>query len=458
MNQDYYQILGLKPSATNQQIKRQFYLLAKQYHPDRLGDAIQISEESNHMNFDLINEAYSVLKDPQKRILYNLYGKKAVNIANYINVPITNVTLPKQKRFTLTIIFLILLILEHILKYPFVIIGMTIIHLLIIKQIPWKTTVVLMILTLIYTFVQYFYQFETAIVDHMFIFIEAIITLNDGKTFKWDHCFILWIILCIFNYFFPIHTPLGLGAFNISLSIVIILPSLLRICSTDSKDSKVIRYIMKIIYSVPDIQYGLLVLIFFWFIHGLINSLFGSSFEYLTITIQFLPLNKKPVSHIITSVTILLSLIVNKFFHPTLIYYLSTAVCHFLIISICIRVAGPSIKNALKSKSASKIKFIGRVINNPDCTELGDPQMTIEELCRDLSIKQPIEWEKEKRASRYKVLIFLAISTFIIEMMFSKKQMTMYYLRCLTIGYGFSISMFGFTEFLDLHQYHSKKK
>ena len=208
---------------------------------------------------------------------------------------------------------------------------------------------------------------------------------------------------------------------------------------------------MKTIYSVPDLQYGLLVLIFFWFIHGIINSLFGTSMEYITITIQFFPLNTKPVSFIISFVTILLSLIVNKYFHPTVIYYLSTIVAHFLIVSLCIRVAGPSIKNTLESKSNARIKFIPRIINNPDCTEVGDPQMTLKELCRDLSIKQPIEWEKERRLSRWKVLIVLSIMTFIIEMMFSAKTMTLYYLRCLTIGYGISISMFGFSEMLNLH-------
>lgn len=70
--QDYYQILGISPRATNLEVKRSFRKLALQFHPDRNG-----TPESEE-RFKEINIAYEVLKDPQKRALYDLSLRPSV--------------------------------------------------------------------------------------------------------------------------------------------------------------------------------------------------------------------------------------------------------------------------------------------------------------------------------------------------------------------------------------------
>lgn len=62
---DYYKILGVEESATEKQIKEAYRKLAFQYHPDRNGNDPSSSEKMKD-----INEAYSVLSDPQKRKRY----------------------------------------------------------------------------------------------------------------------------------------------------------------------------------------------------------------------------------------------------------------------------------------------------------------------------------------------------------------------------------------------------
>lgn len=64
----YYDILGVKRSATTDEIKKAFRKLAQKHHPDAGGD-----EET----FKQINEAYEVLSDPKKKKEYDLYGQFA---------------------------------------------------------------------------------------------------------------------------------------------------------------------------------------------------------------------------------------------------------------------------------------------------------------------------------------------------------------------------------------------
>ena len=66
--QDYYDTLGVERSAGEDEIKRAFRKLARKYHPD-----VNDSEEAEE-KFKRVNEAYEVLKDPEKRKLYDQLG------------------------------------------------------------------------------------------------------------------------------------------------------------------------------------------------------------------------------------------------------------------------------------------------------------------------------------------------------------------------------------------------
>ncbi len=65
---DYYEILGVSRNANEEEIKKSFRRLAKQYHPDAN------KEVGAEARFIEINEAYEVLSDSQKRAAYDRYG------------------------------------------------------------------------------------------------------------------------------------------------------------------------------------------------------------------------------------------------------------------------------------------------------------------------------------------------------------------------------------------------
>jgi curved DNA-binding protein CbpA len=71
---DYYEVLGIAPDASAEEIKEAYHRRAFQYHPDRN----RKSEEGNK-KMQEINEAYAILSDPIKRREYDLprgYGRR----------------------------------------------------------------------------------------------------------------------------------------------------------------------------------------------------------------------------------------------------------------------------------------------------------------------------------------------------------------------------------------------
>lgn len=64
MGQTHYQTLGLEPSATIEQIRSAYRNLAKVHHPDT-------GAEAGHQQMILLNEAYEVLSEPERRSLYD---------------------------------------------------------------------------------------------------------------------------------------------------------------------------------------------------------------------------------------------------------------------------------------------------------------------------------------------------------------------------------------------------
>lgn len=71
---DYYEILGVTRTIDEAGLKSAFRKLAMEHHPDRNGGC-----ENAAGRFKEINEAYSVLSDPQKRAAYDRFGHAGVN-------------------------------------------------------------------------------------------------------------------------------------------------------------------------------------------------------------------------------------------------------------------------------------------------------------------------------------------------------------------------------------------
>lgn len=68
VKRDYYEVLGVQRTASQDEIKKAFRRLARQYHPDVNKDP------GAETTFKEINEAYEVLSDPEKRGLYDRFG------------------------------------------------------------------------------------------------------------------------------------------------------------------------------------------------------------------------------------------------------------------------------------------------------------------------------------------------------------------------------------------------
>ncbi|MFM8748420.1 MAG: molecular chaperone DnaJ [Aestuariivirga sp.] len=69
---DYYEVLGVGKSADEKELKAAYRKLAKQYHPDA-----NPGDKTAEASFKEINEAYDVLKDPQKKAAYDRFGHQA---------------------------------------------------------------------------------------------------------------------------------------------------------------------------------------------------------------------------------------------------------------------------------------------------------------------------------------------------------------------------------------------
>ena len=75
---DYYKVLEINKTATEDDIKKAYRKLARKLHPD-----LNPNDKEANKKFQHINEANEVLSDPEKRKKYDLYGENWEHGAEY---------------------------------------------------------------------------------------------------------------------------------------------------------------------------------------------------------------------------------------------------------------------------------------------------------------------------------------------------------------------------------------
>jgi molecular chaperone DnaJ len=78
---DYYQVLGITKNADPDQIKKAYRRLALKYHPDR-----NPGDEKADAKFREAAEAYEILSDPQRRVLYDQFGHAGLEGMHFSNL------------------------------------------------------------------------------------------------------------------------------------------------------------------------------------------------------------------------------------------------------------------------------------------------------------------------------------------------------------------------------------